>query len=105
MNNQNTNSAAQDVQFTAQQFQVLQEVLAYTVRQELERAGVFPKPARTMFSVVEAAEMLGVSKQMIYKMERDGDLQLIELSRGKVKRSIQVPIDEIQRIKEKLESK
>jgi DNA-binding XRE family transcriptional regulator len=105
MNNQNINSAAQDVQFTAQQFQVLQELLAYTVRQELERAGVFPKPARTMFSVVEAAEMLGVSKQMIYKMERDGDLQLIELSRGKVKRSIQVPIDEIQRIKEKLESK
>lgn len=105
MNNQNTNSAALQEQFTAQQLQALQEVLARTVRQELERAGVFPKPPRTIFSVVEAAEMLGVSKQMIYKMERDGDLQLIELSRGKVKRSIQVPIDEIQRIKEKLESK
>lgn len=80
--------------------QQIQAIVAETIREELEKAGVTAKPKRTMVTVVEAAELLGVSKEMIYKMERDGNLRVIELSRTAAKRTIRVPMSEIERITE-----
>ena len=62
---------------TAQQ---IQEIVADTVREELARAGVTPKPKQVMLTVVQAAEMLAVSQEMIYKMINNGVLEAIDLS-------------------------
>ena len=79
---------------------IVADVMRDVVREELARAGVAPAQQRASLSVTEAAQMLGVSIGMIYKMEHQGTIKASVISSTPAKRTLRIPFSEIERISE-----
>jgi len=86
----NTNSAAQVAQpLTAQQVQI---IVAETIREELARAGLTAPAPKASLTVVEVAQMLNVSKEMVYKMINQEKIAFTVISETEAKRTIRIPL-------------